>query len=118
MKQEKFDEMVGMLLKATEEKKIQWVEDTSANSFSAKINGCAITIRSIYDVTIDEPSYSLSLLNTSGVVFATYSFDETADKDNFGKLKRLYFAIRDFVYHITESENMIMQGLEDLLGQD
>ena len=71
---------------------------------------------SIYDVTIDESSYSLSLANPNGEVFYTYSFSEATDKDEYEKLKTLYSEIRDVVYRITESENLILQGLEKALA--
>ena len=71
---------------------------------------------SIYDVTIDESSYSLSLANPNGDVFYTYSFSEAADKNEYEKLKTLYSEIRDVVYRITESENLILQGLEKALA--
>ena len=71
---------------------------------------------SIYDVTIDESSYSLSLANPNGDVFYTYSFSESTDKDEYERLRTLYTVIRDVVYRITESENLILQGLEEALA--
>ena len=71
---------------------------------------------SIYDVTIDESSYSLSLANPNGDVFYTYSFSESTDKDEYERLRTLYTVIRDVVYRITESENLILQGLEKALA--
>lgn len=86
------------------------------NAFYTQINGCKVTIYSVYDVTIDESSYSLSLTNPNNEVFYTYSFGEATDKEEYEKLRMLYSEIRDVVYRITESENLILQGLENALA--
>ena len=57
----------------------------------------------------------MSLTNPNNEVFYTYSFSESTDKDEYKKLKNLYAVIRDVVYRITESENLILQGLEEAL---
>lgn len=108
--------MVDMLINATKSQKISWQEDVQHNAFYTQINGCRVTIYFVYDVTIDESSYSLSMANPNGEVFYTYSFSESTDKDEYEKLKTLYSEIRDVVYRITESENLILQGLEDALA--
>lgn len=95
--------------------KILWHEDSSQNTFYTEINGRNVTVYSIYDVTKDGSSYSLSLANPNGEVFYTYSFSEATDKDEYEKLKTLYSEIRDVVYRITESENLILKGLEKAL---
>lgn len=116
MNQQNYDRMVDMLNAATQSKKILWHEESSHNAFYTKINGCYVTVYSIYDVTIDESSYSLSLANPNNEIFYTYSFSEAADKDEYEKLKSLYSEIRDVVYRITESENLILEGLETALA--
>lgn len=108
--------MVDMLTTATQTKKILWQEDAPHSAFYTQINGCKVTIYSVYDITIDESSYSLSLTNPNNEVFYTYSFSESTDKDEYQKLKNLYAVIRDVVYRITESENLILQGLEEALA--
>ena len=107
--------MVDMLINATKSQKISWQEDVQHNAFYTQINGCKVTIYSVYEITIDESSYSLSLANPNGDVFCTYSFSESTDKDEYEKLKTLYSEIRDVVYRITESENLILKGLEKAL---
>lgn len=115
MNQQNYNRMVDMLTTATQSKKILWQEDASHSAFYTQINGCKVTIYSVYDITIDESSYSLSLTNPNNEVFYTYSFSESTDKDEYKKLKNLYAVIRDVVYRITESENLILQGLEEAL---
>ena len=117
MNQQNYNQMVDMLIAATQSKKISWQEDRSHNAFYTLIKGCKVTIYSVYDVTIDESSFSLSLTNPNDEVFCTYSFSEAADKNEYEKLKKLYSEIRDVVYRITESENLILQGLEEALSK-
>lgn len=116
MNQQKYNHMVDMLMAATSSKKIVWQEDSTHNAFVTEINGCKVTVYYVYDIEIEESSYSLSLSNPNNEVFYTYSFSESTDKDDYCKLKSLYYAIRDVVYRITESENLILQGLESALA--
>ena len=116
MNQQNYNRMVDMLIVATKSQKILWQEDVSHNAFYTQINGCRITVYSIYEITSDESSYSLSLANINNEVFYTYSFSEAADKEEYEKLKSLYSEIRDVVYRITESENLILKGLENAIA--
>ena len=52
-----------------------------------------------------------SLVTSAYVVF-TYS--ESTDIAEYQRLKELYQTIRDVVYRITESENLIIMGLKNL----
>lgn len=61
--------MVDMLIDATKLQKISWQEDVQHNAFYTQINGCKVTIYSVYEISIDESSYSLSLANPNGEVF-------------------------------------------------
>lgn len=108
--------MLDMLLKATQLEKIEWQEDKQRHAFSTKINSCAITISSVYDITMEETTYTLMLANPNNEVFSTYSFSDTTDQEEYDKLKSLYVAVRDVLYRITESEDLIMQGLESMLA--
>lgn len=115
MNQQDYNRMVDMLIAATKSQKILWEEDTQHNAFYTQINGCTVTIYSGYDLSVDESSYSLSLANVNNEVFYTYSFSDTTDKEEYDKLKTLYYEIRDVAYRITESENLILKGLERAL---
>ena len=116
MNQQNYNRMVEMLIDATKSQKISWQEDVQHNAFYTEINDCKVTIYSVYEISIDESSYSLSLANPNGEVFYTYLFSEAADKDEYEKLRTLYSVIRDVVYRITESENLILKGLEKALA--
>lgn len=115
MNQQNYNRMVEMLIAATKSQKILWEEDAQHNAFYTQINGCTVTIYSVYELSVDESSYSLSLANINNEVFYTYSFSDTTDKEEYDKLKTLYYEIRDVVYRITESENLILKGLERAL---
>lgn len=115
MNQQNYNRMVEMLIAATKSQKILWEEDTQHNAFCTQINGCTVTIYSVYELSVDESSYSLSLANINNEVFYTYSFSDTTDKEEYDKLKTLYYEIRDVAYRITESENLILKGLERAL---
>lgn len=69
MNQQNYNRMVDMLIAATKSKKILWHEDTSHNAFYTEINGCNVTVCSIYEVAIDESSYSLAMANPNNEVF-------------------------------------------------
>lgn len=118
MNQQNYNRMVDMLIDATKSQKISWQEDGQHNAFYTEINGCIVTIYSVYEISIDESSYSLSLANSKGGVFYTYSFSEAADRNEYEKLRTLYSVIRDVVYRITESENLILKGLEEALAPE
>ena len=60
MNQQNYNQMVDMLIAVTKSKKMSWQEDRSHNAFYTLIKGCKVTIYSVYDVTIDESSFSLS----------------------------------------------------------
>ena len=113
MTNEQYMKMVKMLIAATVSEKIKWIEQNG--DFLVSINKCQISLSSSYDISIDSSTYSLSLMNTDGIMFETYTFDENSDKEKFDKLNILYGIIKDKTYKISESENLIINGLEELL---
>lgn len=115
MNQQNYNRMVDMLINATKLHKILWQEDQQRNAFYTTINGCNVTLCSVYDINIDESSISLLLANPNNEVFDTYSFSDTTGEEEYDKLKSLYSEIRDVLYRITESENLILKGLEEIL---
>lgn len=114
MTNEQYTNMVDMLIFATVKEKIKWIEQNG--DFFVDINRCQISLSSSYDISIDSSTYSLSLINIDGIVFETYTFDENSDKEKFDKLNELYGIIKDKTYKISESENLIINGLEELLA--
>lgn len=117
MNQQNYDLIVDLLLKATKLEKISWEKISSKNGFGTNINNCCVTVSTSYDFTIDETSFSLTLSNTKGEEFANYYSSENSDKNEYVKLRSLYYAVRDVVYRITESENLIISGLKEVMKQ-
>lgn len=117
MNQQNYDLIVDLLLKATKLEKISWEKISSKNGFGTNINNCWVTVSTSYDFTIDETSFSLTLSNTKGEEFANYYSSENSDKNEYVKLRSLYYAVRDVVYRITESENLIISGLKEVMKQ-
>lgn len=117
MNQQNYDLIVDLLLKATKLEKISWEKISSKNGFGTNINNCWVTVTTSYDFTIDETSFSLTLSNTKGEEFANYYSSENSDKNEYVKLRSLYYAVRDVVYRITESENLIISGLKEVIKQ-
>ena len=115
MNQQNYDLIVDLLLKATKLEKISWEKISSKNGFGTNINNCCVTVSTSYDFTIDETSFSLTLSNTKGEEFANYYSSENSDKNEYVKLRSLYYAVRDVVYRITESENLIISGLKEVI---
>lgn len=119
MKEEEYKNMVDMLIQATLEKKLVWTESSnSSNKYVAIIGGCSVTIWSDFDLAMEDSSYCMTFANPDGRVFSTYTFSEMTDSGEYHHLDKLFNAIRDMVYRITESEKRIMEGLQTLLGQD
>lgn len=117
MNQQNYDQIVDLLLKATKSEKISWEKISSKKGFGTNINNCCVTVSTSYDFTIDETSFSLTLSNTKGEEFANYYSSENSDKNEYAKLRSLYYAVRDVVYRITESENLIISGLKEVMQQ-
>lgn len=117
MNQQNYDLIVDLLLQATKSEKISWEKISSKNGFGTNINNCCVTVSTSYDFTIDETSFSLTLSNAKGEEFANYYFSENSDKNEYVKLRSLYYAVRDVVYRITESENLIISGLKEVIEQ-
>lgn len=117
MNQQNYDLIVDLLLKATKLEKISWEKISSKNGFGTNINNCWVTVSTSYDFTIDETSFSLTLSNTKGEEFANYYSSENSDKNEYVKLRSLYYAVRDVVYRITESESLIISGLKEVMKQ-
>lgn len=115
MTEKEYNLMVEKLTLATQAQKLVWKE--SGKSFSTAINECPITIYPDYDPLLGNSSYSLALANSQGVVFNTYSIDEISDKSGYDRLDNLYAIIKDSIYQISASEQKILKGLEDLVGE-
>ena len=110
MKEEDYKKMIDMLIQATIMNKIKWAEYTNTSgSYTTSVEGCGLKIW-------PDASYVISLANPDGRVFSTYSYSEADNSEEYQHLGNLYNAIRDAVYRITESENLILSGLRNLTG--
>lgn len=117
MKDDDYKNMIDMLIQATVENKIKWTEYTNPRgSYITSVEGCGLKIWPDYDIQIDESSYAISLANPDGRVFSTYSYSETDNQEEYQHLGNLYNVIRDAVFRITESENLILSGLRNMIG--
>ncbi len=116
MTQEQYKSMIAMLITATLSKKITWEENEG--TFSTYVNGCGIRLWSSYDYSIDTSSYTLQLSNSEGVVFATYTYSENVNIDEYKQLDNLYNSIRDVNYRISASEKCILDRLKELTKPD
>lgn len=114
MTQQQYNDMVEMLISATKNGKLKWDELTG--KFKTKVNNCPISLSYTYDLTINDSVYLLSLSNSSGHQFASYSFSESDAGISYKRLEDLYSAIKDSIYHISESENNILNGLKYMTG--
>lgn len=119
MNAENFNKMLNMLIQATKEKKIEWQEITMhAPGFLTEVGGCQVKILSDYDLQLEESSYVISLLNPDGRVFSTISYSESDDSVEYKIVDELYNTIRDVMYRISESEDLILNSLQKLTGID
>lgn len=115
MKDDDYKKMIDMLIMATVGNKIEWRENAKpTGSYETSVAGCGIKIWTDYDIQFDDTSYSISLANPDGRVFSTYSYNEADNTEEYQHLGTLYNAIRDMVYRITESENLILNGLRNM----
>ena len=114
MLNEQYKEMVSMLISATKGKKLKWSE--IQNGFTTRINGCPIELLSYYDSSVGYSGYTLSLSNKNEKQFCSFDKTETIDHEDYKELDLLYQTIRDSIFHITESEANILDGLKQMLS--
>lgn len=105
-----YENMVSMLIRVTDNRLLDWTEDEKG--FTASVGNCSIRLSTYYDTSVNINEYVLSLFNTKGEKFESFSYDESDNE--YSKLDTLYHSIRDSIYHITESEKNILDSLEDM----
>ncbi|MCH3980535.1 MAG: hypothetical protein LKE41_01190 [Prevotella sp.] len=110
MNTSEYADMVSMLIRATDYKKLSWTE--SENNFTAKVGECSIQLSIYYDTSLNINEYILTLFNSNGDKFETFNYNETDSE--YSQLDTLYNSIRDSIYHITESEKDIMDSLQNM----
>lgn len=112
MTQEQYNSMIEMLILATQNRKLNWTE--LDGDFEANIGGCSILLSSNYDFTVNISTYYLKMFNDKKIEFESYSFSEDLNTSEYQQLDRLYKTIRDIIYKITESENIILKKLQEM----
>ena len=115
MKTAEFDEMLVLLKQATQSCKLKWsVANNSKFSFSAKVNGCTIILSNFYDTVGMANKASIEMLNASGELFKKNVYSQSAKPERYDSLKELFDLIKDQYYKISESEQLILEGLRKL----
>lgn len=69
-----------------------------------------------YDTAAMGNKATIELFNNTGDSFKKKTFSEKGKPDRYNQINDLYNVINDRYYRITESENLILDGLRDLTG--
>lgn len=118
MKSSEYDEMLEHLKVATEQNKLIWSIDPSDETvYSAMINGCKIEVSVYYDASALSNKASIELFNTTGESFKKKTFSEKGKPDRYYQINALFNVINDRYYRIKESENLILEGLRELINE-
>lgn len=112
MTTEQYKSMVAMLIAATKNRKLSWIE--SNDDFYTDIDGCTLWVCTQYDFNVNVSTYTLKLYNKDKVLFETFTYSEDTNSEEYQQLEVLYENIRDVLYKITESEHTILTKLERL----
>lgn len=110
---EQFLNMVGLLQQSTEKDLLTWNRDN--NGFFTTVNGCKISIESYFDTDFKDSAVRVRFYNVDGRVFNTAYYTKKIDEKEYEHLMLLHDTIRDKYYKITESEELIFNGLNDIL---
>lgn len=111
---EDYERMIELLKETTLSGKLQWDYGNSTKKFYTYINDCKVELQLYYDSSMQDNKACLILYNQNGQSFASYYYYSQVDGDDYNKLSELEDIIRDKYYKITESENLILNGLEKL----
>lgn len=115
MTNEQYSKMIDMLVESTTKNLLTWNRDDGSASFYTKVNNCRLELKVFYDVTVKDNKARFEMYNVDGRSFNRYVFSEKVDKIEYDRLYRLNRIVKDKYFKITESEQRIMQGLNDLL---
>lgn len=117
MTESQYNEMVSMLIKATQARKLSWSWDESSGEYSAKLSDCWVRISSHIDFQMQAEIVTLMLINANGDQFDSISGNSAIDTDQYNQLNRLYEEVRNSYFRIRESETMIMDKLRELTAE-
>lgn len=109
-----YERMIELLKSTTLSGKLEWEYNNSMGRFYTYINECKVELQMYYDASMQDNKASLNLFNKNGQLFASYYYYSQVDGEDYRKLRELEDLVRDNYYKITESENLILKGLENL----
>lgn len=114
MTDEQYEKMIELLKTTTQKGKLEWNYYNSADKFYTYVNNCKVELSIHYNAGIQDSVASIELYNQDGLSFATYTFYSKVDINDYNLLNELDDIVRDKYYKITESENLIISGLETI----
>lgn len=112
---EQYSQMIDMLMESTTKNLLTWNRDSGNASFYTSVNGCRLELKVFYDVAVKDNKARFEMYNVDGRSFNRFVFSEKVDKGEFDRLSRLNVLVKDKFFKVTESEQLILQGLNDLL---
>ena len=112
---DQFIKMVGLLQQSTEKNLLEWKRDNNGLFFTI-INGCRVDIESYFDTDFRDSAIKVRFFNVDGRIFNTSYYTKKVDVKEYELLSRLHDTIRDRYYKVTESEQLIFNGLNDILN--
>ena len=114
---EQYSKMLDMLEQSTQKGLLIWSVGANSSIFYTTVNGCRIDVEASYDVNMKENVARLRLYNADGEIFSRQFFMKKFDVEEYDRVYHLYMVIKDKYYKVTESENLIMTGLDQLLNK-
>lgn len=119
MKKAEFEEILVMLKSATEKKKLNWsLAPNDDTLFFTTINGCRVDVSSYYDASTMSNKAYIEFYNTNGDSFRKSTYSENLSKERYNQLSDLYDCINNQYYKIKESEQLIIEGLRDMIDDE
>lgn len=109
-----YNEMVSMLTKATQTRRLTWVWHEDTGEYITKLGDCQISISSNIDFQMQAEVVVLALINANGDQFDSLTGNSVIDTDRYKQLNKLYIEVRNSYFKIRESEDIIMKKLREL----
>lgn len=113
-----YNEMVSMLTKATQTRKLSWVWHEDTGGYFAKLGDCQVSITSSIDFQMQAEIVVLALINTNGDQFDSLTGNSVIDTDRYNQLNNLYNEVRNSYFKIRESEDIIMKKLREMTTEE
>lgn len=110
-------QMVDMLIKATQTRKLSWSWNEGTGEYSVQLGDCRVSIISELDFQMQVENLTLSLFNADGNQFDSISANSILDAAQYSDLEKLYSEVRNAYFKIRESEETIMRKLRELTAE-